>query len=105
MFFFLMIRRPQRSTLSSSSAASDVYKRQDLQLVVVIDIKVEWCWEDLHHLYQSVLPSFETIPFYIGILCRWRWMPLWGPSVVWTLSRATPTTTPNGHPITSYSGG
>src|SRR5665648_1250771 len=24
-----MIRRPQRSTLSSSSAASDVYKRQD----------------------------------------------------------------------------
>eukprot|EP00658_Telonema_sp_P-2_P081520 TRINITY_DN8376_c0_g2_i2.p2 TRINITY_DN8376_c0_g2~~TRINITY_DN8376_c0_g2_i2.p2 ORF type:complete len:178 (+),score=50.57 TRINITY_DN8376_c0_g2_i2:65-598(+) len=28
MFFFLMIRRPPRSTLSSSSAASDVYKRQ-----------------------------------------------------------------------------
>ncbi|GAB5825178.1 hypothetical protein JMUB7537_28340 [Staphylococcus aureus] len=25
---FLMIRRPPRSTLSSSSAASDVYKRQ-----------------------------------------------------------------------------
>ena len=29
-FFFLMIRRPPRSTLSSSSAASDVYKRQVL---------------------------------------------------------------------------
>eukprot|EP00658_Telonema_sp_P-2_P055376 TRINITY_DN44026_c0_g1_i1.p1 TRINITY_DN44026_c0_g1~~TRINITY_DN44026_c0_g1_i1.p1 ORF type:complete len:106 (+),score=22.27 TRINITY_DN44026_c0_g1_i1:39-356(+) len=28
--FFLMIRRPPRSTLSSSSAASDVYKRQDV---------------------------------------------------------------------------
>eukprot|EP00828_Plagiopyla_frontata_P014196 TRINITY_DN1870_c0_g1_i4.p1 TRINITY_DN1870_c0_g1~~TRINITY_DN1870_c0_g1_i4.p1 ORF type:complete len:565 (-),score=41.00 TRINITY_DN1870_c0_g1_i4:2066-3760(-) len=27
-FFFLMFRRPPRSTLSSSSAASDVYKRQ-----------------------------------------------------------------------------
>ena len=27
-FGFLMIRRPPRSTLSSSSAASDVYKRQ-----------------------------------------------------------------------------
>ena len=27
--FFLMIRRPPRSTLSSSSAASDVYKRQE----------------------------------------------------------------------------
>eukprot|EP00828_Plagiopyla_frontata_P018903 TRINITY_DN2418_c0_g1_i2.p2 TRINITY_DN2418_c0_g1~~TRINITY_DN2418_c0_g1_i2.p2 ORF type:complete len:111 (+),score=21.89 TRINITY_DN2418_c0_g1_i2:72-404(+) len=26
--FFLIIRRPPRSTLSSSSAASDVYKRQ-----------------------------------------------------------------------------
>ena len=26
--FFLMIRRPPRSTLSPSSAASDVYKRQ-----------------------------------------------------------------------------
>eukprot|EP00828_Plagiopyla_frontata_P015182 TRINITY_DN1972_c0_g1_i1.p1 TRINITY_DN1972_c0_g1~~TRINITY_DN1972_c0_g1_i1.p1 ORF type:complete len:215 (+),score=37.49 TRINITY_DN1972_c0_g1_i1:59-703(+) len=29
-FFFLMIRRPPRSTLSSSSAASDVYKRQGI---------------------------------------------------------------------------
>ena len=28
--FFLMIRRPPRSTLSSSSAASDVYKRQQV---------------------------------------------------------------------------
>src|SRR5680860_1361413 len=29
--FFLMIRRPPRSTQSRSSAASDVYKRQDLR--------------------------------------------------------------------------
>mgnify|MGYP003381629349 CR=1 FL=1 len=29
MFFFLMIRRPPRSTLDRSSAASDVYKRQE----------------------------------------------------------------------------
>ena len=28
MLFFLMIRRPPRSTLDRSSAASDVYKRQ-----------------------------------------------------------------------------
>eukprot|EP00828_Plagiopyla_frontata_P024592 TRINITY_DN31396_c0_g1_i1.p2 TRINITY_DN31396_c0_g1~~TRINITY_DN31396_c0_g1_i1.p2 ORF type:complete len:158 (+),score=41.55 TRINITY_DN31396_c0_g1_i1:3-476(+) len=28
LFFFLRIRRPTKSTLSSSSAASDVYKRQ-----------------------------------------------------------------------------
>ena len=30
-FFFLMIRRPPRSTQSRSSASSDVYKRQYLQ--------------------------------------------------------------------------
>ena len=30
LFFFLMIRRPPRSTQSRSSAASDVYKRQAL---------------------------------------------------------------------------
>ena len=29
VIFFLMIQRPPRSTQSSSSAASDVYKRQD----------------------------------------------------------------------------
>ena len=29
-FFFLMIRRPPRSTQGRSSAASDVYKRQQL---------------------------------------------------------------------------
>src|SRR5659263_276891 len=29
-FFFLMIRRPPRSTQRRSSAASDVYKRQDV---------------------------------------------------------------------------
>ena len=28
VFFFVMIRRPPRSTLDRSSAASDVYKRQ-----------------------------------------------------------------------------
>ena len=32
LVFFVMIRRPSRSTLSSSSAASDVYKRQVLIL-------------------------------------------------------------------------
>ena len=33
--FFLMIRRPPRSTLDRSSAASDVYKRQEVQAVVM----------------------------------------------------------------------
>ena len=34
-FFFLMIRRPPRSTLDRSSAASDVYKRQEKQMTLV----------------------------------------------------------------------
>ena len=34
-FFFLMIRRPPRSTLDRSSAASDVYKRQVMTLARV----------------------------------------------------------------------
>ena len=32
MIFFLMIRRPPRSTLDRSSAASDVYKRQEVDI-------------------------------------------------------------------------
>ena len=35
LFFFLMILRPPRSTQSRSSAASDVYKRQDLQFEIL----------------------------------------------------------------------
>ena len=37
-FFFLMIRRPPRSTLDRSSAASDVYKRQAIDSSTVIGI-------------------------------------------------------------------
>eukprot|EP00657_Telonema_sp_P-1_P007886 TRINITY_DN2823_c0_g1_i5.p1 TRINITY_DN2823_c0_g1~~TRINITY_DN2823_c0_g1_i5.p1 ORF type:complete len:103 (-),score=46.52 TRINITY_DN2823_c0_g1_i5:319-627(-) len=35
-FFFLMIRRPPRSTQSRSSAASDVYKRQDKDILAAV---------------------------------------------------------------------
>ena len=35
LFFFLMIRRPPRSTLDRSSAASDVYKRQEQAAAVL----------------------------------------------------------------------
>ena len=38
VFFFLMIRRPPRSTLDRASAASDVYKRQGHDDVV--DLRV-----------------------------------------------------------------
>ena len=36
LFFFLMIRRPPRSTLDRSSAASDVYKRQALAIMRLV---------------------------------------------------------------------
>src|SRR5665648_224734 len=46
-----MIRRPPRSTLSSSSAASDVYKRQGVSLTAILpalgprDDAVVQCWD------------------------------------------------------------
>src|SRR5664280_3749830 len=52
-----MIRRPPRSTLSSSSAASDVYKRQALVSVAVVkasSIAVTGA------LLARVTPSFRT---------------------------------------------
>ena len=36
--FFLMIRRPPRSTQSRSSAASDVYKRQLEEALAEVDV-------------------------------------------------------------------
>eukprot|EP00656_Telonema_subtile_P015757 TRINITY_DN18294_c0_g1_i3.p2 TRINITY_DN18294_c0_g1~~TRINITY_DN18294_c0_g1_i3.p2 ORF type:complete len:120 (+),score=4.67 TRINITY_DN18294_c0_g1_i3:125-484(+) len=42
------MRRPPRSTLSSSSAASDVYKRQFSKRLVVLSIK-NWCPMDVMH--------------------------------------------------------
>ena len=51
VFFFLMIRRPPRSTLDRSSAASDVYKRQDVQ-----------CARTDHLLTVSVLDRGPGVP-------------------------------------------
>eukprot|EP00828_Plagiopyla_frontata_P041916 TRINITY_DN6123_c0_g1_i1.p1 TRINITY_DN6123_c0_g1~~TRINITY_DN6123_c0_g1_i1.p1 ORF type:complete len:280 (-),score=33.04 TRINITY_DN6123_c0_g1_i1:70-909(-) len=48
-FFFLMLRSPPRSTLSSSSAASDVYKRQEVQNSSNLSTQaISWSW-----LYSS----------------------------------------------------
>ncbi|CZR83225.1 hypothetical protein CDFC105_43922 [Clostridioides difficile] len=43
-FFFLMRRRPQRSTRKESSAASDVYKRQEQGLLKkqLEDVRERW---------------------------------------------------------------
>eukprot|EP00656_Telonema_subtile_P033255 TRINITY_DN3673_c0_g1_i7.p1 TRINITY_DN3673_c0_g1~~TRINITY_DN3673_c0_g1_i7.p1 ORF type:complete len:954 (+),score=139.96 TRINITY_DN3673_c0_g1_i7:103-2964(+) len=49
-----MIRRPPRSTLSSSSAASDVYKRQDLELIT--------SWPRIHVLLLQHSGISGTLP-------------------------------------------
>eukprot|EP00658_Telonema_sp_P-2_P036785 TRINITY_DN26538_c0_g1_i1.p1 TRINITY_DN26538_c0_g1~~TRINITY_DN26538_c0_g1_i1.p1 ORF type:complete len:221 (-),score=39.06 TRINITY_DN26538_c0_g1_i1:40-702(-) len=60
-----MIRRPPRSTLSSSSAASDVYKRQDgAHLVVVLglgELGGVWSWAVLLALSQQHLDRVEFL--------------------------------------------
>eukprot|EP00831_Metopus_contortus_P005270 TRINITY_DN11986_c0_g1_i3.p1 TRINITY_DN11986_c0_g1~~TRINITY_DN11986_c0_g1_i3.p1 ORF type:complete len:181 (-),score=38.51 TRINITY_DN11986_c0_g1_i3:74-616(-) len=52
LFFFLMIRRPPRSTQGVSSAASDVYKRQ---------VSTQSTWDDeiisKNMLYNSITPK------------------------------------------------
>ena len=40
MLFFLMIRRPPRSTLDRSSAASDVYKRQGFDRTIIKEAEI-----------------------------------------------------------------
>ena len=52
-----MIRRPQRSTLSSSSAASDVYKRQVLEELEKTSEAAEAAWKES----QRVLEQWQEI--------------------------------------------
>ena len=52
-FFFLMIRRPPRSTLDRSSAASDVYKRQVFIVVPGPDTP--------HELHKKVVSNIQEI--------------------------------------------
>ena len=80
MFFFLMIRRPPRSTLDRSSAASDVYKRQvkyDLKgkifhlifiayLVLVIDA-TPYFLSTLYPVSYTHLRAHETV---LDLVCR-----------------------------------
>ena len=61
LFFFLMIRRPPRSTQSRSSAASDVYKRQ-----IQVWLKLSWPWTG------AVVNILRDRGFFLGgILPRW----------------------------------
>ena len=60
LFFFLMIRRPPRSTQSRSSAASDVYKRQLLKQSASLraDLLAEAGGDELLNLE---LPSVDVV--------------------------------------------
>mgnify|MGYP003380601540 CR=1 FL=1 len=49
-FFFLMIRRPPRSTLDRSSAASDVYKRQVLGYADLRGVRFDHAVFNTEHL-------------------------------------------------------
>eukprot|EP00828_Plagiopyla_frontata_P048304 TRINITY_DN9217_c0_g1_i2.p1 TRINITY_DN9217_c0_g1~~TRINITY_DN9217_c0_g1_i2.p1 ORF type:complete len:231 (-),score=51.38 TRINITY_DN9217_c0_g1_i2:45-737(-) len=67
LIFFLMIGRPPRSTLSSSSAASDVYKRQeymgDIQLAMETFLNARQSWSKYYNKEidepEIVIPQFD----------------------------------------------
>src|SRR5450756_3187617 len=70
-----MIRRPPRSTQSRSSAASDVYKRQDVTYLKENRSKVRaflitHAHEDHVGGLPYVLPEFPGIPVYASTLAR-----------------------------------
>ena len=80
LFFFLMMRRPPRSTLDRSSAASDVYKRQhhgDAQAIfhVVIEHRAEddvrvvrgELADGVHAVSYTHLRAHETV---LDLVCR-----------------------------------
>src|SRR5680860_920635 len=73
-----MIRRPPRSTQSRSSAASDVYKRQDPDNVVYLPF--------LHHR-RSIVTVHDMIPY----LARDGKLPGFTPSRTgrWLMNRIT----------------
>src|SRR5450756_2540233 len=70
-----MIRRPPRSTQSRSSAASDVYKRQDVTYLKerranVRAFLITHAHEDHVGGLPYVLPEFPGVPVYASTLAR-----------------------------------
>ena len=62
VFFFLMIRRPPRSTLDRSSAASDVYKRQIIfKAAFYKDVSRLKMWNAFLTKIKAENISFETV--------------------------------------------
>eukprot|EP00825_Cyclidium_porcatum_P009995 TRINITY_DN15113_c0_g1_i1.p1 TRINITY_DN15113_c0_g1~~TRINITY_DN15113_c0_g1_i1.p1 ORF type:complete len:202 (+),score=38.31 TRINITY_DN15113_c0_g1_i1:75-680(+) len=66
-FFFLMIRRPPRSTHCISSAASDVYKRQqqmDLHYLIAISRSFSYSFQLTLKLLRRMKSTFEYLGKY-----------------------------------------
>src|SRR5664279_1618968 len=69
-----MIRRPPRSTLSSSSAASDVYKRQVLHRITGLGVLffltlhvIDTSWSVFYpQLYVEAIATYQTPLFTLG---------------------------------------
>ena len=76
-FFFLMIRRPPRSTLDRSSAASDVYKRQALP-----EVKQER-WVELLSANPRKLFNLEEASIKVGSKAC---ITLFEPGKKWTVT-------------------
>src|SRR5665647_3310873 len=66
-FFFLMIRRPPRSTPLYSSAASDVYKRQDLTTNAQTWSLGNWAGGTFRTVSYTHLRAHETDSY---LVCR-----------------------------------
>ena len=62
LFFFLMIRRPPRSTLDRSSAASDVYKRQLQKLLIYQSEILDYLGYDDNYLFPQNKNLIDSIP-------------------------------------------
>eukprot|EP00831_Metopus_contortus_P034695 TRINITY_DN27649_c0_g1_i2.p1 TRINITY_DN27649_c0_g1~~TRINITY_DN27649_c0_g1_i2.p1 ORF type:complete len:118 (-),score=8.25 TRINITY_DN27649_c0_g1_i2:222-575(-) len=67
VFFFLMIRRPPRSTQGVSSAASDVYKRQPYKQLIKKDFTL--CVYETILLYvRNRQQLYEQNPIHFALL-------------------------------------
>src|SRR5450756_1513539 len=71
-----MIRRPPRSTQSRSSAASDVYKRQQQKMLLYV---------------LPLVFAFSGVSFPIGVLIYWSTTNLWSMGQQFYVIRRNPT--------------
>eukprot|EP00831_Metopus_contortus_P048929 TRINITY_DN40124_c0_g1_i2.p2 TRINITY_DN40124_c0_g1~~TRINITY_DN40124_c0_g1_i2.p2 ORF type:complete len:155 (+),score=47.62 TRINITY_DN40124_c0_g1_i2:58-522(+) len=80
IFFFLMIRRPPRSTQGVSSAASDVYKRQHLdrekalnKWMIIAKTITEEKYKMVNNKIESMLESKRWEDRYGGLMALSEW--------------------------------